>query len=1381
MSKKEMDPAESSANLLEEVFIVGIGASAGGLEAITEFFDNVPQEAGCAFVIIQHLSPDYKSLMPELLSKHTNLPIIVAEDNMFVKSGHIYLIPHRKNMTIGYGKLKLKDKDLIHSPNMTIDIFFKSLAEYKKDKAIGVILSGTGTDGAKGVTAMKNAGGFILVQDPLTAKFDGMPNSAIATGSTDFVLAPEMMFDEIGNYIRQTPSEKNAIEGLIDNNEDTLRQILDLIKIRTGNDFTMYKRPTLIRRIGRRVGFKNFKSLEDYKEFLLENEEEVFNLSKEFLIGVTRFFRDYPAFDVLAKNVLPKIIANKNPKEPIKVWVAGCSTGEEAYTLAILFQEALSSMDRDHEVKIFATDLDKDSIERASRGIYPDKSIKEIPEERYKKYFEKVGEDYKVIPSVRKMIIFAVHDLIKDAPFSKMDLVTCRNLLIYLGSDLQKRAMVKFHFSLNLNGFLFLGSSENIGDLAGSFSELSKKWKIYQNVNESKSIKFETFYSSTNNIRAAIERPAPVTHVPQNQYADLITDGLMSLSGYSVIFVNEQLEVIHAIGEFRKYIQLPEKTLDFNVLKMVTEDLSILLGAAIRKAFKNNEWVNINGNRIKESDHKKIIDISIQPSFDRKKGRLAAIFLKERNVEQNKSKDKKEIYSDSKNEELIVLKHELGETKENLQSLIEELETANEEMQSANEELTSANEELQSTNEELQSLNEELHTVNSEHQQKIRELFELNDDLNNYFSSTDIGQVFVDSDLLIRKFTPSIEQHINLIQKDIGRPISHISNNIKYDRLIDDLIIVSTQGVKLEREIQMRNGKWFLMKLMPYVRHNKKIDGVVLAFVDIDKMKMLNDHLSGILKSSLNGIMTFAAVKDNSNRIIDFEYTLINPAAEKILSKKASSLLGKQILNEMPGVQIDGLFEKFVEVADSGRILHMEHFYAHEGMNHWLEIAAVKLEEGLTITFADITEKKVSQEKIKTAFNEIKNAQENLKRLNNELELRVAERTKELYISEERFRLLSLATNDAIWDWDLVTDKVWLNEGFKTIFGHVNKDNQESIDFLFKKIHPEDKARVVDGIQGVIKEGENLWSGEYRLLKDDGTFAFILDRAYVLRYEDDNNPYRMIGSMVDLTNVKKAQTQLEVTNENLKRINNDLDNFIYTASHDLKAPISNIEGLMNTMNEILSEHQWQSKELVEVLDLINKSVNKFKETIKDLTEIAKVQKENIEDLESVSLVDVIEDVRFVIKDMFIKSNAVINYNLKEPSVVFSKKNLKSIFYNLLSNAIKYKTADHDPVINIYSERAGNYTVVGVKDNGLGIPKEKQSKAFEMFKRMHDHVEGTGIGLYIVKRAMENAGGKVVLESEAGKGCEFKLYFQNPLLSKEKVEQADFNSEKQRRE
>lgn len=1347
--------------------IVGIGASAGGLEAILELFDSIPHDIPCSFIIIQHLSPDYKSMMPELLEKHTKMHIQEAEEGMLVKPNCVYVIPHKKTLTFQYGKLKLTDKEHTKAPNTAIDIFLTSLAEDKKEKAIGIILSGTGSDGTKGLQAIKQNGGLTIVQDPLTAKFDGMPNSAINSGYSDFVLAPELMQEEILHHISGEPSTLYPTP-ITEEDEEVIMVILNHVKFKTGQDFTLYKRPTISRRIAKRMSLHNINTIREYKELIIRNEDEVQQLSKEFLIGVTRFFRDEVAYEKIQNDIFPQLFKNKTSEDKIKFWVAGCSTGEEAFSMAILTYEYLQKKKLDIEVKIFATDIDKEAIEFASKSCYGENILKDVSKERLENYFEEVGDRYKVLPHIRKMVVFAQHDLVKNAPYSKMDLISCRNVLIYLSPLLQKSIFAKFHFSLNQKGFLFLGPSENLGEYESAFTELDKKWRIYANSGSLKPAQKE--FNTLGNVNAFLltettRDKSEKLHASSSGSLQSLNDILLKECDYAALYISDSFELVQASGNYNRYLHLPKQNLDLNVLKMVPDELAAILGSAVRKAVKTNNKVSYNGIRIKEGKKNTSIDVSVVGVPDKKfLKKFFWVLLKESSTPKTKrdSVTFKQEDFDS-HERLAELEHELSDTKERLQTAIEELETSNEEMQSSNEELVSANEELQSTNEELQSLNEELHTVNAEHQLKIKELIDLNDDLNNYFRSSDIGQVFIDRNLLIRKYTPAVVEQINLIGSDVGRPISHISNNIYYEGLIQDLQKVLSQNSIVQKEIQSKNQKWFLVKILPYIKVDKSTDGAIISFVDITSLKNLNHLFSGVLNSSLNAIMAFKSIRDKKDEIIDFTCILMNEAGEKVTKYKIKDIVGKTLLNT-PESKQGNLFEKYKKVVETGEPLHIEHY--HEGVKSWLEIAAVKMDDGFAVTFDDITQKKNSEQKIKQAYDELTTAQTHLRQLNNELEGRVQERTKELSISEERFKTLSLATNDAIWDWDFATNTVWWNEGFKKMFGYASDEIEPGVESWFSRIHLEDKDRVIKGIQEVITKGKKQWTGEYRLQKADGSYASILDRAYVLHYEDQM-PYRMIGSMVDLTHLKKVQTELENTNRTLIKINTDLDNFVYTASHDLKAPISNIEGLMDVLQDLTSE---ESEDIHAILDMVRSSVHKFKETINALTDVAKIQKEYEEEPELLRIKEMTDEVQSSIQHMFTSSNAKILFDLEEPQVKFSKKNFRSILYNLLSNSIKYRAEDQSPVIKISSKRIDDYVKLTLEDNGLGIDPSRIKHIFGMFKRFHTHVEGTGIGLYMVKRMVENASGKIEVESQPGKGTKFHLYLQLEAKHKEQPEQ-----------
>ena len=827
--------------------IVCIGASAGGMEAIHDLFDRLPEDTGFSFIVIQHLSSEHKSLMAELLSKHTTMKVLEAKDNTIVEPDCVYVIPNNRNITISNRTLLLSGKEQGRSPNMAIDIFLHSLANDIGDKAIAIILSGTGTDGTRGITEIKRAGGLVFVQDPSTAKFDGMPYSAISSGYIDYILSPESIAEELLQQHKKAPAAV-IVDSLPPEDEPLLAEILNLIKSKTACDFSLYKRPTIIRRLTRRMAFNNY-SLADYLELLRQDEEEVQQLSKEFLVGVTRFFRDDGAFEDLKLKVIPEISRNKNANEPIKIWVAGCSTGEEAYSIAILVREHLDRSHSSQDVKIFGSDINKDAIEFASRGCYNHSIASHISPDLLEKYFIKEDNKYKVISQVRKMIVFSHHDLVKDPPFGKLDLVCCRNMLIYVSPELQKRILAVFNFSLNLHGFLFLGPSENIGILKDSVVEISKKWKIYKKVKPSKSIALETAsYSETTARRFT---PASLVLTPDRSRKALVENVLnkvMEEYALAGVLVDKDCFIIETFGEYRKYLHLPEKKFDNNLLKMLPARPSILLGSNFRKAVSDQETITVSDLRFDPPGN--TISITIKPFTDPHQHPVALILFSE---EPGNSKaqttsngsDSTIKASDGTAEinDVTILQHELSETKEVLQKAVEEAETINEELQSANEELISSNEELQSANEELQSLNEELHTVNAENQLRIKQIIELNDDLNNYFASSDIGQVFLDSNLLIRKYTPQATSLINLIETDIGRPISHISNNISYPDLLNDIQHVLKHSTPIAKNIQIENSTWYQMKIMPYLREGKTIDGVVLTFVDITAMKLVEKQL----------------------------------------------------------------------------------------------------------------------------------------------------------------------------------------------------------------------------------------------------------------------------------------------------------------------------------------------------------------------------------------------------------------------------------------------------------------------------------------------------------------------------------------------------------
>jgi two-component system CheB/CheR fusion protein len=981
MPRKVKHPADGAA--ASSGYVVGIGASAGGLEAINQFFDNIPQDTGFSFVVIQHLSPDYKSLMAELLAKHTDMQVHEATEDMPLKPNCIYLIPTQKTLTLSNGKLQLQEKVRNNHPNTAIDIFFESLATDKGEKAVGIILSGTGSDGTKGIAAIKNHGGTIVVQDPVTAEFDGMPNSAIATGYADLILAPEMMSDELMHFLKEAPLIR-SFNQLNNHEEAIIADILDLIHKVTQHDFSHYKRPTLNRRLAKRMAEKGIKTLGEYYEHLNLHPDEVKALCKEFLINVTRFFRDEEAFEVIRTDVIPSLFLNKEAGDTIKVWVVAASTGEEAYTLAMLFEEYIETQKRfDISVKLFATDIDQQAIDVASKGVYSEDAVKGVSSDRLKRFFVKEGNVYRVSQSLRKAVVFAKHDITKDPPFSKIDLLTCRNMLIYMNPVLQKNILQKFHFALNEDGYLFLGSSENIGALRDVMKDVDKKWKIYRCISKNKTGEYEAFLNPVD--RTQMMLPSPKAKNALTHLAEIFKDTLLDEYQFAGIFIDKDFEVKQAIGAFKNFISFPEGNFNFNLLKLVPPDLAVALSTCIRKAMKDNEKVVQKKIKVESGKKQRLVNLVVKPYLTQKTYLQPFLFIILSEVEQEakpisrtKSLNKKDIVA----ERIDELENELKDTKENLQAVIEEVESANEELQSSNEEIISANEELQSTNEELQSLNEELHTVNAEHQQKIKELMDLNDDLNNYFNNSEVGQILIDSHLVIRKFTPFAKKQVNLIESDIGRMITDISTNFADDKFVEHIRTVMKSGVRHEQEILMHDGNTFLMRIAPFYRQDKSIDGVVVNFIDISQLKTLSSIIEAVLNSSTSGILAKKSVRNKNNEIVDFEYISVNKAAESMLHLAHGILIGKRLKKVFPEMAAE-FFKKYIDVVENNKTIQLEFYY--ETLHRWYDIVCVKMMDGLVTTFTDITERKSAADQLASGYEELKVTTNKLERSNMDL------------------------------------------------------------------------------------------------------------------------------------------------------------------------------------------------------------------------------------------------------------------------------------------------------------------------------------------------------------------------------------------------------------
>ncbi|WP_199118004.1 chemotaxis protein CheB [Pedobacter sp. ASV28] len=1050
-------------------YIIAIGASAGGMEDINAFFDYTPLD-GVSYVVIQHLSAAYKSHMVELLSRHSKLVVQEAKNGMTVRANQVYLIPNNKFMTIHDHCLYLTNKKSDKGPHLTINTFFSSLAMHSGKKAIGVILSGMGSDGAEGIRVIKMAGGLVIARNPETTEFGSMPTSAVNTGFVDFLLEPELMPGTIEEYVKYT-SEAGAEQEDQENVEKYFKGIIDLIKEQLPMDFSDYKLSTLLRRTKRRAAYLKL-TLNNYLEFLKVTPDEIEALARDFLISVTSFFRDRQAFDVINAKVLPNLLTQLLPGEELKIWIAGCATGEEAYSFAIMIAEQLTGPYEGLTVKIFATDIDSLALKQAGQGIYQAGITKDISAEQIGKYFIKEGENYRISPRIRQMVIFAQHDIARNPPYCNMHLISCRNLLIYMTPVLQKKIFSMLLFGLKMGGYLFLGTSENPSSIMNSLEVVDKKWRLYKNLKVKQDISFSTFSMPEllSIKRTELSRPMTFANMTNHTLAEAMSNALAAEQSYLAICVDENNQVLKSIGDTNKY--LIKQNFNSDLVALLPKALAIAFITLRVKVLKTKSPVSVIGIKVKLDQKQLDVNLCVSPLILNKDGQVLLLVTfsegKTDGVPSSEDKvfDEKVYY----NKYTLNLEEELKEVRIGLNSAYEKLDASNENMQSFSEELISANEEMQSTNEEMQSVNEELNTINSDYQLKNKELSEVNDDLNNYFRSNLNGQLFVNKELLLMRFSPSAANQINLMETDIGRPLSQITTNIRLEPIIEDVKKILIDNDAITKEIETTNNRWYQIMIMPYVQQS--------------------DHKT----------------------------------------------------------------------------------------------------VGAIITFNDITE------------------------------------------------------------------------------------------------------------------------------------------------------------------LKRIQLELDRKNESLLRINADLDRFVLTASHDLLSPLGNIEGSIGIINTLDAS----DPDIGVFINMIGESVKKFRELIKSLSTISKIEN----DLrEQVDMEELIKNIEWSLEDRIRSAGAVIKCELEVKHILFSKKSLRSILYNLVSNAIKFRREEL-PVVHIKTVNYGDEIILSVEDNGAGMPENQLDKIFDMYGRLQKEIEGQGIGLYLAKKIVNAADGKIIVESALGMGSKFTIYLKN---------------------
>lgn len=883
--------------------IVGIGTSAGGLEAMEQFFSNMPLNSGMAFVVIQHLDPTHKGLLRELIQRITDMQVITVTDRLKVKPNCVYIIPPNSSMSILNGVLHLFEPVEVRGLRLPVDLFFRSLADDQQEKSIGIILSGMGSDGSAGLKAIKEKSGLVLVQDPASAKFDGMPRSAIESVLVDIVAPANELPEKLMAITRQFVNIRISQEVIRDSS--SLEKIILILRTQTGHDFSLYKKTTLYRRIERRMNVHSIEKIASYVRYLQENLSESEILFKELLIGVTSFFRDPDVWNKLIENTLPALFDRLPYGHILRAWIPGCSTGEEAYSLAIAFKETMEKTNtKNFSLQIFATDIDSTAIEKARKGTYPQNISTDVSQNRLNRFFSKSDDQFRINNEIREMVVFAPQNVIKDPPFTKLDVLVCRNLLIYMESALQKKLISLFHNSLNRNGLLILGSAENNDGNNESFSTIDSKLRIYQRSDSSISDELVDFPSSFSRNAPPLIGAQTTSKEPDN--LQNLTDQLLlqQFSPASVLVTNNG-DILYITGSTGKYLSPAAGKANMNIFVMACEGLRHELPIAFRKATQNYNKVILRNIKVGSNGGNKFADITIQQIQKplALKGRLLVIFtdVPVPDVKPgNQTKQIKAKASDSSLQaeyeiEMVRIKEELQSTREEMQTTQEEQKSTNEELQSANEELQSTNEELTTSKEEMQSLNEELHTLNGELQSKIEYSLRLNNDMNNLLNSIEIATLFLDRELNIRQYTDPVTKIFKFIKTDVGRLFTDQVTDLEYPGLYDDTVEVLRTLAFIVKEVPTNDGRWFKIRIMPYRTADDKIDGLVITFIDITNLKKVEASLKDsqtMLRSLIQVVPGVILALSSDGMVMEF-----NPEAEKLFGRKHKDVIGKSYVD----------------------------------------------------------------------------------------------------------------------------------------------------------------------------------------------------------------------------------------------------------------------------------------------------------------------------------------------------------------------------------------------------------------------------------------------------------------------------------------------------
>ena len=1362
MSETEKRATPTVAAPAGEFSVVGVGASAGGLESLERLFGNLPTTTGMAFVVLQHLSPDFKSLMDELLGRRTPMPVRLAENDTLVEPDSVYLLPPMKEMVIRDRRLMLSDRDPRHGLAMPIDLFFRSLAHDLGERAIAVVLSGSGSDGSRGVKEIRRAGGVVFCESPDTAAFNGMPLSALATGAVDQVLGPEAIAQAIARLGQPDADPAGSLDPTAGEDEESagVAAILRLLRDEHGIDFSHYKASTVTRRIERRLTLNHSLDLPNYIETLRADARELNLLYEDLLIGVTRFFRDDRAFQVLEERIIPEIVeraAKEDPAAAIRVWVPGCATGQEAYSIAMLLHEQLSARQRPVNVKILATDVHKSSLEVASAGIYAPEQVVGINPARLERFFTLKPNGYQISQTLRESIVFAPHNLIRDAPFTKLDLITCRNLLIYFQPHAQKTVLTLFHFALKTGGFMFLGSSESPGGLVDEFDTIDEHAKVYRkrrDIGLPRDLKLPLPRGiAAPAVPSLLSRGAGVSPQLLAVY-DRLLDRFMPPS----FLVDGEGMLVDTFGSAESLLKPVRRRPSHSLLDMLDDNLRTVISGALHRVRKEPVLVRYDGVPVASlagrfsviadplrDSRGSVTHVLISLTSEQGAPAVMPVRAAEPARAESAALPSSVATLDVQGmtrDEMTALQDELSYTKENLQSAIQELETTNEELQATNEELVASNEELQSTNEELHSVNEELYTVNAEYQKKNVELQELNDDIEHLLEGTDVGTLFLDRQLCIRKFTPRIEELFHVITHDIGRPIQTFTHDLLYPTLSSDIVTVLERGTTIEAQTWDTRGRCYFLRILPYRARTEDAaspgrteapasvgagvrlpDGVVITLTDISALEQARAkvaQLSAIVESSDDAIVSAT---------VDGTITSWNNGAARLYGYTPEEAIGQPLTIVLPASRRADGAAVLAEIAAGRPVERQEAVHVRKDgeLLHVSITFSPMFAAGAVVAVSAIA-RDISQ-------------------------LVLARR--DAADNEERIRLLLDSTAEAIYGTDLSGVCTFCNPTCARLLGY-----ESPAALIGRQMHPLIHHTRRDGspypperspIYEAMRHREQAHVDDEVLWRADGTcFPAEYWSHPIIRHDE------VIGAVVTFLDVTERRRAEEEIQEGVRR----REQFLAMLSHELRNPLAAIL----SATRILGQAEWGRDGVCREAGLVvDRQAKHMTRLLDDLLDVSRITRGRI--VLRTEVLDLRDTARSAIEalgPLLAEHDTRLTVDIPDEPlrVIGDAARLHQIQANLLGNASKY--TDRGGHVRFELRQIGSHARIRVSDDGRGIEASLLPRIFDLFVQGDQSIArsegGLGIGLTLLRSLVELHDGRVEAESDGpGRGSTFTVW------------------------